>query len=81
MRQRRLHLAVSLLALSRFGFSLFALRQIDDKSDAFVSAFFEDRCPGQHGYAAAVFAKIFLLEWFVGPGIFKFSQGFCGAVA
>jgi hypothetical protein len=74
VRQRRLHLAVSLLTLSRFGFRRLALGQIDDKGNALAPAFFDSLDSDQHRNAAAVFPEVLLFEWFQAPGRFMLGR-------
>src|SRR6202011_5296986 len=45
-----------------------ALGQSERKGNALVSAFVEGRSAEKHGHAAAVFAKVLLLERFVASG-------------
>src|SRR6516165_1007528 len=50
------------LGLTQRLFRPLALRQIEHEGDALVAAFFEHRDADEHGNAAAIFAKILLLE-------------------
>ena len=75
MRQRHLHLAVSLLTLPRFGFRALLLGQIEHESNDTIA--FEPRHADEHGNAAAVFLEVLFLEGLNRPELVQFRSRLC----
>src|SRR4030095_3822002 len=65
--QLHLCLVIASLAVAQIRLRLLALAQIEHESDPFFPSLFEARGTDQHGHAAAVLAKIFLLERWPNP--------------
>src|SRR5262245_21541786 len=63
------------LAFAQCLFRPLALGQIEDERKALVTSYLEQRGANKHGYAAAVFPKIFFLEELNGAGRVQFPPG------
>src|SRR6516225_10132759 len=69
------------LKLAQRLFCPFALGQIEHERNGFIAAFFEQRDADKHWNAAAILAKILLLERLKAPGRAQFRQGTFVALA